>query len=133
MPDVIGMGFPVHFHRREKVSFVDALQLSDSFGDAACLCGGDLRIFVRIEFGDLLRNGLLGLIMRLVGSGQCLDALRFDKRQAGINTARSHASVDGEIRGVKIWEGRSWQSMQSIRRLLALSICSCVGGLSLVT
>ena len=30
-------------------------------------------------------------------------------------------------------EGRLWQSMQSILRLSALSICSCVGGVSLVT
>src|SRR5664279_1467346 len=99
VPDIVGMGLPIHFHVWEEGGFVDALQLGDGGIDLLGFRGCDLGILILVELGNFRGYGLEGLVLRLVIGDEGLDSLRLDKRKPDVDGAGRHSAVHREVRG----------------------------------
>src|ERR1019366_1922054 len=97
VPDVIGMGLPVHLHVGKKGGAVDALQFDDGTLDAVRLGRRDLRILVLVKLRNVVGNRVLRLVRGFVVGRQHRNALLLDKRQGDIKRAPGNRLIDGTI------------------------------------
>lgn len=124
--DVVGVRPPVHFHVGKDRGLIDVLKIGNGGLDRGSLAGAHIGVLGAIELLYVFGNPSQRFVSSVVALGDADTPCCLMKgNDLSIRPASKESSTE-RSGGVKIWLGRSWQSMQSIRCLVAFSICSGV-------